>query len=182
MAAWNQDLYTKTWCFASEAHLGQLLPGSNISYINHLGNVAQEVMAALANGIEADQPDLALQCALLHDTIEDTDCTFEQVCEVFGLDVANGVMALSKDACLSSKEEMMVDSLIRIKQQPKEVWMVKLADRISNLQKPPSHWNQEKMQRYKQEAQKIHDALGGASPFLAHRLQCKIDDYDRYMS
>ncbi len=181
MAAWNQDLYTKTWCFASEVHLGQKLPGSEISYINHLGNVAQEVMAALANGVAVDQPDLAVQCALLHDTIEDTDCTFEQVLEVFGADVANGVMALSKYASLASKEEMMADSLNRIKQQPKEVWIVKLADRISNLQKPPAHWDKDKMQRYQQEAQRIHDALKDASPFLAQRLQGKIDGYVRYM-
>ena len=170
MTPWNQDLYTKTWRFASEVHLGQKLPGSEISYINHLANVTQEIMAALANGVEVDQPDLAVQCALLHDTIEDIDCTFELVLELFGPDVANGVMALSKDTSLGSKEDMMTDSLCRIKQQPKEVWMVKIADRISNLQKPPAHWNRDKAQRYQQEAQRIHDALKDACPFLAQRL------------
>ena len=181
MPVWNQDVYTKTWCFASEAHLGQKVPGSEISYINHLGNVAQEVMAALANGEASSLPNLAVQCALLHDTIEDTACTYEEVLDVFGKGVADGVMALSKDLSLNSKEEMMFDSLHRIKQQPKEIWMVKLADRISNLQKPPAHWDTNKMQRYQHEAQRIHDALKDASPLLAQRLQYKIDGYAAYM-
>jgi (p)ppGpp synthase/HD superfamily hydrolase len=181
MAVWNQDIYTRTWHFASELHKGQALPGSEIPYINHLANVSQEVMAALAHGAEVENPDLAVQCALLHDTLEDTDCTFDQILQAFGEQVANGVSALSKDCSLGSKQAMMSDSLQRIQQQPKEVWMVKLADRISNLQKPPVHWDREKKQYYRHEAQCIHDALKEACPYLAYRLQSKIDNYVAYM-
>ena len=46
----------------------------------------------------------------------------------------------------------MADSLARIKQQPKEVWLVKLADRSANLGKPPHYWSAEKILAYRQEA------------------------------
>lgn len=42
------------------------------------------------------------------------------------------------------KKLQMQDSLRRIKSQPREVWMVKMADRITNLQPPPGHWSEEK--------------------------------------
>ena len=42
-----------------------------------------------------DNSDLAVQCALLHDTIEDTDVTYDGVLAEFGTDVADGVMSLN---------------------------------------------------------------------------------------
>ena len=99
--------------------------------------------------------------------------------ELFGRAVADGVQSLTKHDDLPNYEKM-ADSLALIRQQPKEIWMVKLADRITNLQPPPKHWTTEKMQSYQMEAQQIYDALHGASPFLAARLQQKIDGYSQY--
>jgi hypothetical protein len=47
-----------------------------------------------------------------------------------------------------------------------------------NLQPPPSHWDQEKISKYKQEAKVIYDNLKNASKFLADRLKQKIDSYN----
>jgi (p)ppGpp synthase/HD superfamily hydrolase len=58
--------------------------------------------------------------------------------------------------------------------------MVKLADRISNLQQPPAHWTAEKISHYRQEALDIHTLLGAASPLLAQRLMTKIEAYQKY--
>jgi (p)ppGpp synthase/HD superfamily hydrolase len=117
---------------------------------------------------------LAVQCALLHDVIEDTEVTYQHVVDTFGSAVADGVLALSKDKNLE-KMAQMEDSLRRIRQQPLEVWMVKLADRITNLQLPfPSYWDKEKIATYRREAITIHKALKDASPYLAHRLQMMI--------
>jgi (p)ppGpp synthase/HD superfamily hydrolase len=55
--------------------------------------------------------------------------------------------------------------------------MVKLADRISNLQPPPPHWTREKISRYWDEAIEIHTTLKDASPFLSQRLLEKIENY-----
>jgi GTP diphosphokinase / guanosine-3',5'-bis(diphosphate) 3'-diphosphatase len=71
----------------------------------------------------------------------------------------------------------MADSLRRIKLQPREVWLVKLADRIVNLQPPPEHWQADKIAAYRAEARVILAALGEASPLLAARLAEKIEAY-----
>jgi (p)ppGpp synthase/HD superfamily hydrolase len=75
----------------------------------------------------------------------------------------------------------MIDSLERIKSQPKEIWAVKLADRITNLQPPPRHWNQLKKQKYLEEARIIHKELIDGNVFLADRLWIKINDYEAYI-
>jgi (p)ppGpp synthase/HD superfamily hydrolase len=124
--------------------------------------------------------DLAVLCALLHDTLEDTEITFDDVAGAFGSEVAAGVQALTKDESLP-REEQMADSLVRIKRQPKQVWMVKLADRITNLQEPPHYWNQDKRQAYRAEAWTILTELRDGDALLAGRLERKIQDYGRYL-
>ena len=89
------------------------------------------------------------------------------------------VSALTKNILLPP-EIRMADSLKRIKSQPHEVWAVKLADRITNLQKPPSHWDTQKMIKYHTEAQTIHTALGSGNTYLASRLKAKIKEYENY--
>jgi (p)ppGpp synthase/HD superfamily hydrolase len=95
---------------------------------------------------------------------------------MFGPPVAQGVLALSKDKTLT-KSRQLGDSLRRIREQPREIWMVKLADRISNLQPPPSHWTIDKIWRYHTEANEIYRALKDASPYLASRLVEKMTNY-----
>jgi (p)ppGpp synthase/HD superfamily hydrolase len=162
------------------AHQGQLVPGTTLPYITHIGLVAMEVMASVAAGEHVQSPDLLVGCALLHDTLEDTRVTFEEVLREFGPEIAGGVLALSKNSDLPGKEAQMADSLARIQQEPPEVWMVKMADRITNLQPPPPDWQPEKIRRYRQEAVLIVATLGKASCFLARRLRQKIDEYQRF--
>ena len=47
MIIWSQDNYIKAWNYASSVHNGQLIPGTDIPYINHIGLVAMEAMAAI---------------------------------------------------------------------------------------------------------------------------------------
>ena len=181
---WDQDQYIKAWNFASVAHNQQLVPGTDNPYINHIGLVAMEVMSACSRQTivrsTSEQATLAVLCALLHDTIEDTTTTYDDLVEQFGLEVAKGVLALTKDNALPTKQAKMVDSLNRIKQQPKDVWLVKLADRITNLQIPPAHWNKEKINNYSLEATLILTELGSANEYLGTRLKNKIADYQQY--
>lgn len=184
---WSQDLYIKAYRFAAATHwnsnIKQLVPGTDIPYLMHFSLVAMEVIAALEKETGLDG-NLAVQCALLHDTIEDTDTTYAELVQTFGLTVADGVLALTKDESVGTgltrqqrKERRMADSLERIKMQPREIWMVKMADRITNLQPPPRLWAPEKISRYREEAIKIHRALKAGSRHLADRLQEKIDHY-----
>ncbi len=179
MNFFDQDTYTRAWNFACRAHGNQKVPGTELPYCNHLGNVVMEVTAALMSGEDVGAPDLLVQCALLHDVIEDTDATYEAVCEKFGKGVADGVAALSKNIKLPTKREQIQESIARIKSQPREISMVKLADRITNLQPPPPHWTREKIAAYREEAGIILKELGGASKFLAKRLAEKIAVYGK---
>lgn len=74
-----------------------------------------------------------MQVALLHDTIEATETGFQPIINGFGEKLALGVQALPKTNSISAKKVKMMDSLNRINDLDKEVGMVKLADRISNL-------------------------------------------------
>ena len=176
---WTQAAYLKAWDFACIAHHGQTYAGETLGveydYINHPAAVAMEVMYALSFHPEMDG-NLAVQCALLHDTLEDTAVTYAQLQQQFGQAVADGVAALSKNPELP-KDQQMADSLERILLQPSEVWLVKLADRINNLQYIPPHWSVEKATAYQVEAGIIRNYLASVSPYLAQRLQAKMDDY-----
>lgn len=178
---WDQDKLIDAWNFAAFAHRGQFVPGSDVPYLNHLGLVTLEVMAVVVGEEPVDDPDLLIQCAVLHDCIEDTETTFEDVAQRFGRNVAQGTAALSKDPRLADKSDRIKDSLARIRKQPKEVWMVKLADRITNLQPPPSHWDRKKRTKYRDEAVLILETLSEANAHLAKRLKQKISQYAEYI-
>jgi (p)ppGpp synthase/HD superfamily hydrolase len=93
---WSQDLYMRAFRFVSHAHNGQLFPGTDLPYIVHITLVAMEITAAL--GVESGlNGDLTVQCAILHDTLEDTRVTYKTLKNKFGLPVARGVLALIKD-------------------------------------------------------------------------------------
>ena len=180
MNIWDQEKYLKAWNFASDIHNGQKIPGSDIPYINHLGLVAMEATAAIVTN-EIKHPNILVLCALLHDSIEDTSTTYEDIKNSFGIEIAEGVLSLTKNTELPSKLEQMEDSIRRIKMQPKEVWMVKLCDRITNLQPPPKHWDKAKIAKYQNEARLILEQLGEANQLLADRLKRKIDVYGKYL-
>jgi (p)ppGpp synthase/HD superfamily hydrolase len=75
----------------------------------------------------------------------------------------------------------MEDSLRRIRRQPREVWMVKMADRIANLVPPPYHWDDAKIAAYRQEAIAIYEALHTANAVLADRLRVRIEGYKTFV-
>ncbi|UCE94718.1 MAG: bifunctional (p)ppGpp synthetase/guanosine-3',5'-bis(diphosphate) 3'-pyrophosphohydrolase [Flavobacteriaceae bacterium] len=175
-----QDLYQKAIRFAGEKHGDQKMPASKSSYLAHLSNVAMEVLLAGQNEDGFDI-ELAVQASILHDTLEDTDTTFEELKEVFGLEVADAVLALSKNEELEP-DQQIPDSLARIRLQPKEIWAVKLADRISNMQEPPESWDKNKRIAYQLAARMILMHLKGGNAYLEERLEEKILEYDQYIN
>ncbi len=172
---WSQERYVRAYMFAAHAHHEQLVPGTVLPYIVHISLVSMEIMAALSHEPDPDG-DLAIQCALLHDVLEDTPVSYAELEHTFGEAVAQGVQALSKNSALP-KAIRMADSLTRIKQQPPAVWKVKLADRITNLQSPPATWSATNIGQYRDEAEQIFAALHTASPYLACRLRQRIARY-----
>lgn len=181
---WSIDHLQELWRLAIELHhqqtYGGAQKGQRWAYISHIGSVTFEVLNALQQEPDLDAH-LCVSCAILHDTIEDTPFEYHDVEERFGTAVAKGVLALSKDPNIGDRLAQMQDSLTRIQAQPKEVGVVKLADRISNLNEPPHYWSREKRQFYRDEAQVILEALRPCSAYLAARLAAKIERYQQFI-
>ncbi|RZJ71902.1 bifunctional (p)ppGpp synthetase/guanosine-3',5'-bis(diphosphate) 3'-pyrophosphohydrolase [Flavobacterium sp.] len=146
-----QTLYRAALKFAAAKHSDQKIPSSDLPYVVHLSNVAMEIIVASQNSNGFDL-NFAIQISLLHDVLEGTDASASEIAERFGNAVLNGVKALTKD---KSQKNPIADSLNRIKSQPKEVWAVKLADWITNLQRPPQHWDSDKISLYYGQAKEI---------------------------
>ncbi len=177
---WSPELYREALLVAAHAHRDQKIPGTELPYIIHCVNVCSEVLRAalLRKGTDSD---LCVVCSLLHDTVEDTELPLSFLQEKFGSSVLSGICALTKNSDLP-EDRRMEDSLNRIKQQPAEIWMVKMADRIVNLAPPPRHWTPGKIIAYRDEAILIHESLKDADEALASRLMEKIETYRGYFS
>lgn len=178
---WDQDKYIEAMNYAAAVHGEQKVPGQPYSYVVHLAEVAQEVMAALcSSGNSGLNAELLIQCAILHDSMEDAGISYRELKNRFGRTVADGVQALTKNKALP-KEMRMKDSLGQITKQPREIWMVKLADRIVNLQNPPAFWTRDKKTSYLEEAELILMVLGEASSFLADRIRKQMETYKKFI-
>ena len=171
------DVIQKAWFYAAHKHLKQMYPPGTLPYLAHVGSVCLELFPALYTAPELDAK-LSLCCAILHDTLEDTDATYEDIAVEFGEAIAAGVSALSKREGLRG-ETATLESLSRIRQQPHEVWVVKLADRVANLGTPPVSWSLEKCRGYATEGEHILRELGSASIVLAKRLAQRITVWKR---
>ncbi len=174
------DKLQLAWQLAAHHHEGQRYStpteGITLPYLTHLGAVLIEAQNALRHEPTLD-PELTQLCAILHDTLEDTNLEAATIRIHFGDRVLAGVSALTKDESLPSKREQMQDSLDRILAQPPEIAAVKLCDRIDNLALPPHYWTAEKIDAYRAEAVLILERLGSASTYLTERLRAKIDGY-----
>ncbi len=175
---WSQELYREALLSAAHAHSGQKITGTNLPYIIHCVNVCNEVLHAALLRDDTDA-DLCVACSLLHDTLEDTEIPLSFLMEKFGEHVLSGICSLTKNKDLP-KNERVADSLKRIKEQPEEIWMIKMADRIVNLGPPPENWTKDKRIDYNDEALVIYEALKDADPNLAARLLQKIEQYKVY--
>ena len=170
----DTDLFHKALRLAAWAHYGQITKFGD-PYITHPVAASYEIMAASAAGESADF-ELAALCAILHDVVEKSDVTLHSIKKDFGKKVAAGVGAMTKKSDIP-KEEQLKESLMRILEQPKEVAMAKLADRISSMLPPPANWSKTKIETIVSNAELIRELLGDSSPYLSKRLKGKIGLY-----
>lgn len=114
--------------FAKEKHKGQTRIGGG-DYIHHPVRVAIAASTwAIANGSPLIKP-LAI-ISLLHDTVEDSDATLAEVSELFGVEIANAVEALSHE----DEEEPDEIYLARVKAGGIIAVLVKRFDKLDNIQ------------------------------------------------
>ena len=172
----NQDKINEALLFAAIKHEGLKMKQPNVSYIAHLQGVCLEAVSGCLNSDVEVNLEKVIMLALLHDTIEDTNATYEEIEEKFDKEIADGVLALTKNEDLPW-ELRMKDSLTRIKLQGKEVCVVKLADRLFNLKDIPVEWDTNKINCYREESKLILNELGHVNAYMANRLQDKINKY-----
>ena len=148
----------QAWKLAKLMHKNQKYPGTNLPYEYHLSQVYNIINHTFTESDPLDKEHMIL-CAILHDIIEDTPITGDDIRKDFSNEIALSVMALTKSKELF-KYEALEDSLKRICEcpLPKETLAVKLADRIANLSNmPPKIWRKNKVENYILESKMIYD-------------------------
>ena len=173
---WNNKNIYKAVFYATHAHnrAEPIYSPEKKSFTAHFTCVALNALNFYLN--EDIDREFLLTIALLHDTIEDTDVTYENLKDEFGIKVADAVLALSRNEKLDYYNQIP-DCIERIKNQPKEVAIVKMADRLFNVRERYAKWTTEKQNKYKQEAQFICNELGYACEDMKKALQNAIYNY-----
>ena len=150
--------------FAADKHQDQTRKGNGQPYINH----PLEVARLLANVGGVDDEDMII-AGLLHDTVEDSDTTFEQLEERFGERATGFVRELTDDKSLPKKERKR----LQVEHAPHmtlEAKQIKLADKISNIrditENPPAAWTKKRRREYVEWGERVVAGLRGSNPKL----------------
>jgi len=116
--------------FAVRYHGDQTRP-TGAPYVEHL----LEAVEVLVRGVGVTDPDI-LQAAVLHDVVEDTPCTIDEVRRAFGDRVAEMVGWVTKPEPAEGVDRKAAKEayLGRLQDAPDDAVLVKLADRASNVQ------------------------------------------------
>jgi GTP diphosphokinase / guanosine-3',5'-bis(diphosphate) 3'-diphosphatase len=163
----QQDLapIIKALGFAARKHSDQRRKDHAASpYINH----PIALIEVLCNEAGITQPEV-LCAALLHDTVEDTETTPEELAAVFGNRIAAIVLEVTDDKALP-KLERKRSQVDRAGGASREARLVKLADKICNLRdvarNPPVGWELGRRQAYFDWALEVVDRMRGTHPGL----------------
>jgi len=151
--------------FAAHKHRGQRRKGYNERpYVGH----CIEVAALIANVGRVDDANV-LAAALLHDTVEDTDTTRDELVQEFGAEIDSHVAEVTDDKSLDSdvRKELQVTHAPHLSRGAK---LIKLGDKISNVREigedPPKQWSEERRRKYFDWAKRVVDAIGPVNPEL----------------
>lgn len=157
--------------FASEKHRYQHRKDGMTPYINHPIQVAH----LLSSHGETDP--VLLAGALLHDTIEDTNATAEELKNKFGQEVLDLVLEVTDDKNLP-KEERKQQQIEHAKDSSHRAKLLKLADKICNITDimdcPPEGWREERKVQYLQWSVQVVKNVRGVNPELEALFDKKI--------
>lgn len=150
--------YSEAIRFATEAHAGQTRKGSDSPYIKHPLEVADIVKTMTDN-------EEVWTAAVLHDTVEDTDTSIDDIRNIFGERVASLVLSDTED----KREELPPEETWLIRKQETinhlnntedlEEKMIVLADKLSNMRQLVKDYSQigdQVWQRFHQKNKEMH--------------------------
>jgi GTP diphosphokinase / guanosine-3',5'-bis(diphosphate) 3'-diphosphatase len=158
-------IFVKAVDFAADKHRFQRRNDEKASpYINHPIAVANVLVAKA--GISDP---VTLCAAVLHDTIEDTETTADELEETFGAQITQIVLEVTDDKSLPKevRKQLQIEHAPQLSGQAKTI---KLADKICNLRdtlkQPPVGWSLVRCREYFEWAKKVIDGLRGTNPAL----------------
>ncbi|MDR2488427.1 MAG: bifunctional (p)ppGpp synthetase/guanosine-3',5'-bis(diphosphate) 3'-pyrophosphohydrolase [Desulfovibrio sp.] len=171
------ELVRKAYVYAAAAHAGQVrLSGE--PYLSHPLAVADTLADMRLDGA-------TVAAGLLHDTVEDTKATIEEIDESFGEDVADIVDGVTKISLLAfdSKEAQQAENIRKMllaMNEDMRVLFVKLADRLHNM-RTLEFMKPEKQRRIARETMDIYAPL--SNRLGLHRIKLALEDLSfRYTS
>jgi guanosine-3',5'-bis(diphosphate) 3'-pyrophosphohydrolase len=155
--------------FAAKKHRREKRKGADGEpYINH----PLEVLNLLTGVGKVEDFDVLI-AAVLHDTIEDTETTEEEIKKLYGAKVSKMVMELTDDKTLPKAERKQ----LQIEHAPKAsigAKQIKLCDKISNIrdiiENPPDGWTDKRRCEYVEWGEKVVAGLRGANENLEKRF------------
>lgn len=143
----NLAKFIEAASFAARKHVGQRRKGNDAApYINH----PLEVANLLANVGKVEDFDVLI-AAVLHDTVEDTETTAEEIAEKFGAAVCGYVLEVTDDKTLpkAERKQKQIEHAPHLSHGAKQI---KLCDKISNIrdvmENPPDGWSDERRLEY----------------------------------
>jgi (p)ppGpp synthase/HD superfamily hydrolase len=166
--------------FAARKHVAQRRKGKGGEpYINHLLEVA-ELIAGSSDSLDTN----LIVAALLHDTVEDTATTKDEIREAFGEDVAGLVAEVTDDKSLpkATRKALQIENAPH---KSERAATIKLADKISNLRailaSPPTDWSVERQREYFEWAKRVVDGLPPVNAVLKaefDKTYARFDELD----
>ena len=161
--------------FATEKHKNQRRKDKNATpYINHPIMVTNFIV----NTGKIEDINV-LAAALLHDTIEDTETTAEEITHHFGEKICSIVLEVTDDKSLDKQERKRLQ-IVKAKEKSIEAKRVKLGDKISNItditNNPPGDWDNDRKIKYIQWSQAVIDEIRGTNNFLETYFDTKATE------
>jgi guanosine-3',5'-bis(diphosphate) 3'-pyrophosphohydrolase len=163
--SYNVGLVIRAVEFAAQKHRMQRRKDSDASpYINH--PIALMHVLCIDGGVSDP---VILAAAALHDTIEDTETTEEELRTTFGEEIAQIVVEMTDDKSLPKeyRKRLQIEHAHRMS---REGALVKLADKICNLRdvavNPPLGWSLDRQVEYFDWAKAVVDELPQVSAAL----------------
>ncbi len=161
-------IFMKALRFAAQKHRDQRRKGgTRPPYINHPIDVA-EILWRVGGVRDMD----TLVAALLHDTVEDTGTSPDEIRLEFGEAVRSMVMEVTDDKSLPKAERKRLQ-VVNASHKSPGAKQIKLADKISNVfeigNDPPDDWSLERRQEYLDWTEQVVQGLRGQNPALEAR-------------
>lgn len=159
--------------FAARKHRDQRRKGSDQApYINHCIGVAY-LLATIAEVEDAN----ILIAAVLHDTVEDTDTTPEELEAVFGAEVRYLVMECTDDKSLP-QQVRKEQQVIHAPHKSPGAKLIKIADKASNVVDvthcPPENWSWQRLWEYLDWSERVVAGLRGVNPALEAHYDARL--------